>query len=252
MKPLCRKIEKLAITLMVLLALSITVYSAEQPRSARFASPSGRVIVQFTEIEHIKIPVITDAFDVSRIKYHVSFFDPAGRKITGVEFIDVYGSNMDRKPRALSDLFKNITWSPAEDFALLPEEGWASAPSSPYLTAVNLDEQNNWSMAKFNMEPGYWADKFTLIGFAHGDCDYRVEMFDGKTGQSTKLRNSASPVGYQIASADRNGVIVEKVLDNCATDEDKGMFVPQCERLDFKSMVFTAIDCPQRPKRKGH
>jgi hypothetical protein len=238
----------LVLSVMVLVAL--TSESGNSGDVKRFKSPGGRYEVTFVQIEHRKFSeeqLLRNVDNISHIRYKISFYKAGAQTpIRTVEYADVYGWDRDSKPAPLEDLFKNILWSPEEDFAVLDEEGWASAPGPPACRAVALGDALPWSVVPFSMTDLIWVDKLRVIGNSYADCDYSVVEFDGSVGQSRPLHAGESPLGYEIRSHSGKTVVIGTILDNCRSEEDTRQFVSECRLLDLASMSETVVPCEPR------
>ena len=239
------------------LFLSVIVLAALAGRSGhpseakRFKSPGERYEVAFEQVEHRKssqADLQRDMDHISRISYKITFYRTSEQTpIRSAEYADVYGWDRDSKPAPLESLFKGILWSPEEDFAVLDEEGWASAPGPPHRRAVALGRNLPWSVVPFSMTDLIWLDTLRVIGNSYADCEYSIVEFDGSVGQSRPLHASKSPAGYEIRSDSGKTVLIGTVLDNCRSEEDARQFVPECRLLDLTSMRETVVPCEPKP-----
>ena len=235
-------------SLAVILALLPTAGLAYAQGPARFLSPSGKHQVSFTKPKQITFTEsqkMVDNDNIDYIRYNVLFYKAGKMKpVAEYEFRDVYGWR-DKGPTPLANLFKTIDWSPNEDFAILGEEPSAGAPSTPARAVVALNRSLKWKAAWFIMDNSVWFDSLRAIGDRHGDCDYKVELFDGAKGKMISVRKGRPPVGFEIIDRGqtKNGrhvggdIIIAKTLDNCMRCEDSMRFVPECFVFDPKSLT---------------
>jgi hypothetical protein len=210
-----------------------------------FQSPAGKFSVEFRKISHVKFDEHMDIDQVDHIIYSVTFLNKSNSSKIETKYSDVYGWCND-KPNEVKDIYQSFIWSPRENFVILPEERWAGPPSSPYRMAINLNSKMNWSSAKTHIDIKLWADDFRVIGDSHDDGDYRVVLFNGKTGQMETIKSRGTDeyqFGYHVLSANKPIVLIEKIPDNYAGDAEH--FIKECETLDANSMILTKIPCPK-------
>ena len=43
-----------------------------------------------------------------------------------------------------------------------------------------------------------WLDELSFVTSYHFDCDYGVLRFDGQAGKAFSLKESESPIGYEL------------------------------------------------------
>lgn len=243
-----RRSFALGVTTLVMAGLST-------PRAeiSRFRSPSGRYEVTFEEIQHVRYPPVesTESTErISHVRYRVSFFATGDSKPrASVEFADVYGWSSEAHPAEPGELYRAISWSPHEHFAILDEEGWARAPGAPERLAVALDPSLPWKTEPFRLHEPSWVDEFRAVGNVHDDCSYSVALFDGRTGQTRQLFTPASPLGYEMVRIEGNQVHVRTMLDNCRTEDDALTFIADCFVVDLDSMQHERIECPEEAPR---
>ncbi len=215
--------------------------------AARFVSPRGLHEASFTELERKKYTMddLTADFDnVSNVLYRVDFFKRQGVvPAASTTYHDVYGWEEGAAPASLEGLFKMIEWSPDEDMAIIPDEGWAGAPGTAARKAVSLNPKLEWKEAAFAFDGFFWTDALSGIGDRHDDCDYSVERFDGRTGKTVPVKPSESPVGYELVSSRLDLLTIRRVMDNCA-ELEKLDAPPECFILDLNTKKETPIPCP--------
>ena len=78
----------------------------------------------------------------------------------------------------------------------------------------------------------------------HNDCDYAVDLFDGRTGKQRPVMDAASPIGHRIASVDERTVVIRRVLDNCSSQARRDAFEERCWSLDLDTLTLDAAACP--------
>ncbi|HUU12101.1 MAG TPA: hypothetical protein VM182_00150 [Terriglobia bacterium] len=241
----------LGLGLSVIVLAALVRQSGNPGEAKRFKSPGGRYEVVFEQIEQRKFSeadLQRNVDNVSHIRYKISFYRTGEQTpIRSAEYADVYGWDRDSKPAPLENLFNSILWSPEEDFAVLDEEGWASAPGPPARRAVVLDRDLPWSVVPFSMTDLIWVDALKVIGNSYADCEYSVVEFDGSVGQSRPLHAGKSPLGYEIRSSSGRTVLIGTVLDNCRSEEDMRQFVSECRLLDLASMRERVVPCEPKP-----
>jgi hypothetical protein len=236
----------------VVLVLGLAARGAE---TARFRSPGGRYEVTFEELQHVRYPLAESAESIDRIshvRYRVIFFAVgASQPRASVEFADVYGWSADARPAEPAELFKAVSWSPGEHFAVLDEEDWARAPGAPERRAVALDPTLPWESEPFRLHELLWVDELRAAGNVHDDCSYAVALFDGRAGQTRRLFTPASPLGYEVVRVEGRQLHVRTLLDNCRTEDDALAFVANCFVMDLDSMQHERVECLEEPRRKA-
>jgi hypothetical protein len=198
-------------------------FSGSQEQDSVYFSPSGRFSVKFAFLKHSKFENPKDLDETNNIKYQITFRDGRSGQSQKFDYHDVYYG----KPNSPDAIFKGIIWSPSENFAVLPEEGWPRAPGAPQCKAVNLDTNYKWSMSDFHMDRLIWLDSISAAGMAYDDCDYSILLFDGATGRTTSIKEGESPIGYEIISLKDDTLYIQTVLDNCRSEGDEKKFVSQ-------------------------
>lgn len=209
-----------------------------------FTSPSGRHEAVFTETGHnvFSIEAMKDgAENVSHVTYRIDFVrKDFAVSVASVIFHDVYGLDEGSLPTGEEALFNMFIWSPEEDFVVLPDEGWASAPGTPYLKAIALNTELFWREAEFVLENIHWIDGLNVIGSRLEDCDYSVTKFDGKAGKMIPVKPSKSPLGYELIGYSDGKAEIRELLDNCKT-----MDLPErCFTFELKTGKETPLNCP--------
>ena len=224
--------------------LSVALFSlyACQPKVDGIKSPSGRFTVQFEVTKDYKSQGTDDIDDISYIQYKVTFYDK-GNPITSVEYSDVYGWDENAEPKTTDKIVSEFQWSPKEDFVILPEEGWASAPGSPSYKVINLNSSNNWKTGVINMFIETWYGDMLVFGNVKDDCHCQVEMFDGKTGKITVIAAAESPLGYEISDSGDDFLFIKTVLDNCRMQEDEENFHMKCFEYEIPKQELRERPC---------
>ena len=229
--------------LIVFIGATLPVYA----KTFHFKSPTGKYEVFLQEVWHKKFSPDAqqkDVDNISHVKYKINFqYAGTSKALASVEYHDVYGWMKDAEPLPPHILFRGLVWSPREDFVILPEEGWAGAPGSAVLKAVALTPGLIWSSATFHLDNVIWVDNFRAVGDIHDDCNFAVNLFDGITGKTTPIKESKSPMGYEIKLQDGRQVLIKKVLDNCRLEEDAQKFKPECTLLDLDTMKTMTEPC---------
>lgn len=223
----------------------------ERIKKPEFTSPSGGYTVVFTELKHRKFTkeeMLAGLDNVSHVLYRLDFIkkgfaDPSA----SANYADVYGWKSNGKPLPADSIFKMIAWSPKEDFVILPEEAWASAPGTAEMRAVAINPQLPWKESAVPIENFIWLDSLRVIGDYHNDCDYGVARFDGSAGKAVSLKESESPIGYELISVDKGVIKMRMVLDNCRMQD----IAPRCLTHDLSTGAESMIPCPSLKKKPG-
>ncbi len=215
----------------------------------RFLSPGGNFEASFQTITHKKFTeeeFRRSVDNVNHVLYRIEFRRTATKEaVASVEYADVYGWTAEAQPAPAETIFKELIWSPREHFAIVPPSAWASAPGTEQAIAVALDPKLPWKTAEFYLEDLAWADDWRIVGDTHWDCEYSVNLFDGHTGLTTAIKQAQSPAGYEIRSAAGSAAVIQKVLDNCRTEEDRKKFVPACYLLKLDTLEEHPVPCPK-------
>jgi hypothetical protein len=219
----------------------------EPTADTRFVSPGGKYEVQFEEIAHrtfTREEQLQNLDNMNHINYEVTIVRiDTGMSVATVKYSDVYGFNQPPEPTPLERLSRWFDWSPQEDFVVLPVEGWASAPGTPEARVLALNDELGWSESWFTLEKVTWADALVAVGHRHSDCDYSVDVFDGRIGKQKAVVEKSSPIGYQIESISARQVAIRRVLDNCASQERRNAFERQCLSLDLETLTVSPEPC---------
>jgi hypothetical protein len=221
------------------------------PEPDTLASPGGKFRVAFQVVGHRTFTAegsLRALDNVNHVEYALAFLRVADGSIAAeATYSDVYGFPPGAGPTALDVLFSWFDWSPEEDFVLLPIEGWASAPGTPERMAISLTDSLAWSRASITMDTLLWASPMVVVGGRYSDCDYAVDIFDGNTGRLRPLdRPSESPIGYEISAVEGGTVIIRRVLDNCASNEEREAWVAECRAVDLDTFLSRPVPCPAR------
>jgi hypothetical protein len=227
------------------------VHASEVIADNTFKSPNGRYVVKMKELHHFIPPESVKAGNidiVNHIRYAIVFLSTSNPFYYIADYNDVYEyrANEPPGPTDKKQIFSSITWSPKDDFAILPEEDWARAPGTSYRTAINLNTNNrrHWTKGELHMQDMFWADDFRVLGNVYDDCDDYVSLFDGKSGETKSIVPSKSPIGYSVIMTKNRRLIIKSKLDNCSTDEDEKAFIAECLSLDMDSLQKENIKCP--------
>ncbi|HBG46818.1 MAG TPA: hypothetical protein DDW94_07495 [Deltaproteobacteria bacterium] len=249
------KLTFLKSTLLPFLVLLIFIFAspgaqADIFRQEKFTSPKGVYIVVFTEMAHTryaKEEMLEDVDNVNNILYRVDFI-PNGEiePLVSSTYTDVYGWEKAGRPARIKDIFKNMLWSPEEDYIIMPVEAWASAPDTEASIALALDPALPWDKASVSLDNISWLDALSFIGDYHLDCDYGVAWFNGEEGSVVSLKDSESPIGYELVSVNAKKVTIRTVLDNCRMQE----LPPRCFTHDLATGSEEPAACPPRTKPK--
>ncbi|MGD1046717.1 MAG: hypothetical protein ABR936_15520 [Bacteroidota bacterium] len=210
----------------LLLGIITSLFSVSTASDSLFVSPTGKFSVQFKQLKHTKYAHPKNIDEFSNIQYRIIFLDLKTGKSYNAEYYDVYVSYVSNKnkPTPLRNIFEQITWSPIDQFAILPEEAWASAPGAPTRVVINLDLSNKWSTSFIIMDNLVWFDNLIVCGTQYDDCYYCALLFDGKKGKTFVLKKAKSPVGYEVVGLRQDSLIIRSLLDNCSGGDDKEKF----------------------------
>jgi hypothetical protein len=208
--------------------LATSFCNAQKPDTV-FLSPMGKFSVSFKLLKHTKTDNPEDIDKPNNIKYQITFTDRHTGASRSLDFFDVYDFYVfnHNQTTPLDTLFRMITWSPLENFAVLPEEAWASAPGTRPRKAINLDSKFKWSSVYLGIDDLVWLDSITVAGDASGDCDLSVLLFDGVTATTDTIQESQSPLGYELRGIKGDSLLIETVLDGCSTEQDRKSFSPR-------------------------
>lgn len=220
--------------------------TADALRQEKFTSPSGAYIAVFTELEHRrykKEEMLEDLRNVSHILYRVDFvLKGSVEPVATANHTDVYGWEAGGRPEKPSSIFRKLTWSPKEDFVIFPEEGWASAPGSTQSKVVALNPRLEWKTAEVSLGAVEWIDELSFITDYHFDCDYGILRFDGLAGKTASLKESESPIGYELVSLKDGKATIRMLLDNCRMQD----IPPRCFVRDLETGDEDYVPCPTR------
>jgi hypothetical protein len=233
--------------LVFLVLFSVLPQLSVASNSKEFSSPKGKVRVQFKEATSHKASDPQDT-DVSRIEYKVDFYDSENRMLKETWWTDVYGwDGAKAKPTPLGDVFMKMRWSPEENFVFFPPEQFAGAPGTECENVVSLSPHYKWETTVCLGLP-IWLDNFRVLGNNTQDCNYRVQVFDGKTGKERTIippgmQERNTPLGLEILPDTKN-ITVRTTLDNCAVQKDREGFTPKCWLLNPKDESLRDVRCP--------
>jgi len=219
---------------------------ADTVRQEKFSSPSGNYAVVFTEMEnrvYSKAEMLEDLDSVSNVLYRVDFIAKGSAEpAASSSYADVYGWATDGRPEKTSSIFKKLIWSPKEDFIIFPEEGWAAEPGLSHTRVVALNPGLGWETAEVPVGTIEWLDDLSFVSGYRFDCDYGILRFDGREGKVFSLKESESPIGYELVSAKNGKVVIRMLLDNCGMQE----LPPRCFTRDLESGEEKHLPCPAR------
>ena len=201
-----------------------------------FFSPKHRFIVSFKLLKKTIFENPKNVDEFSNIEYQINFRDKYTGKLWNYNYFDVYGGG-NGKPASLDTIFKEILWSPSENFAVLPEEDWASAPGPPNTKAVNLDTSFTWSKSDFRLDNPVWLDSLRVVGNSFNDCNYDVVLFDGLSGETNTICEDRQPIGYKILGIKGDLLLVQTILDNCGTEADEKVFSSDTDSIKIKDLL---------------
>jgi len=224
---------------------------ADTIRQDRFTSPSGKFIVVFTELENRKYgkeEMLEDLGNVSHVLYRVDFISKGDiEPVATSSYADVYGWEAGGRPEKASSIFRKLIWSPREDFVIFPEEGWAAqGPSQSRVLALNPELE--WEKGDVSVGAIEWIDDLSFISDYHFDCDYGILRFDGTTGKTFSMKESESPIGYELVSVKQGKALIRMLLDNCRMQD----IPPRCFTRDLATGSEEPVPCPVRkPKGKA-
>lgn len=214
----------------------------DSPESAQYSSPSGQIRFTFETVADVKADDPLNDEQVAFIRYSITFSDSLAQPLAKVFYHDVYGMG-DGEPVELVDLARWFTWSPREDFVVLPAEGWMTAPGTVSAPVVNLNPQFRWTMSAIALEDQVWIDSLRIIGNESSDCAYSVVMFDGRTGETRAIKEAESPTGYTIVRVEEKQIQIHSLPDNCANEEQRANFTPECWVFSLEQFSLARTDC---------
>lgn len=180
---------------------------------------------------------------VAFYQYALKFTDTAGVALGQAVYHDVHG--VEGEFIDLADLARWMSWSPNEDFVILPAEGWITAPGTIATTAVNLNPRYRWTSAYVAIDERVWIDSLRVVGNDMSDCAYSVVMFDGRTGETRTIKETQSPVGFAMTSVPDTSIFIQSLPDNCATDEQRAAFVTECWEFSLTLFAVRPVPCSQ-------
>lgn len=226
-----------------IMAFAATGY-AIAPNQRSFFSPAGKYEILITAVDHMRFSpeeMKSDFNRVSRVVYRMDFSKmPSKETVKSIYWNDVYGALGDPNPAPVETVFFMLRWSPKEQIAILPEEGWASAPGTQLLKALALDNSLAWREADFEFDRFFWLDDLKGVGDRKSDCEFGVYTFDGRTGQTIPLKNPSSPTGYELVDVRGTQAIIRQISDNCG----KSPLPPTCAMIDTTTGIETPTACP--------
>lgn len=208
-----------------------------------YSSPSGRIGIHIRLGADVKADDPLNDMQVAYFRYTVEFADSMGQPLAQAVYHDVYG--MEGEAIETADLVRWMTWSPNEDFVLLPAEGWMTAPGTVAVTAVNLNPRFRWTTSQVAIDDQVWIDTLRIIGNDLSDCAYSVVMFDGRTGETRMIKASESPIGYAIARVETRSLLIQSQPDNCASEAERAAFAPECWEFSLELFALKKVHCPQ-------
>lgn len=214
-----------------------------KPAPAQFSSPSGRVHFTFEMVADVKADDPLNDEQVAFIRYAITFSDSLGQPLARMFYHDVYGESGE--PVELNDLARWFSWSPGEDFVILPAEGWMTAPGTASAPVVNLNPQFRWTMSAIAIDDQVWIDSLRIIGNEMSDCAYSVVMFDGRTGETRTIKEAQSPIGYSIVRVEEKAIRIQALPDNCANEEQRANFIMECWVFSLELFSLSPADCDE-------
>lgn len=239
----CPRVDALKSALVQATAVLLLSACAQRdaPPAVQYSSPSGQIRFSFEVVADVKADDPLNDEQVAFIRYAVTFSDSLGQPMTKVFYHDVYG--MEGEPADLSDLARWFAWSPREDFVILPAEGWMTAPGTASAPVVNLNPQFRWTMAAIAIDDQVWIDSLRIVGNEIFDCAYSVVMFDGRTGETRAIKAAESPTGYAIVRVEEKQLRIHSLPDNCANEEQRANFIPECWVFSLEQFSLSRADC---------
>lgn len=221
---------------------------ADTIRQHKFNSPSGKYIVVFTELEnrkYAKDEMLENLGNVSHLLYRADFISKGDiEPVATGSYADVYGWEAGGRPEKASSIFKKLIWSPREDFVIFPEEGWAAQGPSQSMV-LSLNPELEWEKGEVPIGAMEWIDDLSFISDYHFDCDYGILRFDGTTGKTVSMKESESPIGYELVSVKQGKAVIRMLLDNCRMQD----IPPRCFTRDLETGAEEPVPCPTRKTR---
>jgi hypothetical protein len=245
---LMRKLPIPVFSLCLFLLSGFLPAAADLIRQEKFASPSGRYTVVFTELENRKYgkdEMLEDLGNVSHVLYRVDFIAKGDNDpVASTSYADVYGWEAGGRPEKVSAIFRKLIWSPKEDYVIFPEEGWAAQGPSQS-KALALNPELAWEKGAVSVGAIEWIDDLSFISDYHFDCDYGILRFDGTTGKTVSMKESESPIGYELVSVKQGKAVIRMLLDNCRMQD----IPPRCFTRDLQTGFEEPVPCPTRKTR---
>lgn len=221
---------------------------ADVIRQEKFTSPSGRYTVVFTELENRKYSkeeMLEDLGNVSHVLYRVDFISRGGiEPVANGSYADVYGWEANGRPEKAASIFRKLIWSPKEDYVIFPEEGWAAQGTSQS-AVLALNPELGWKKGAVSVGAIEWIDDLSFISDYHFDCDYGILRFDGAAGKTVSMKESESPIGYELVSVRQGKAVIRMLLDNCRMQD----VPPRCFVRDLETGAEEPTPCPTRKIR---
>jgi hypothetical protein len=221
---------------------------AVDPYGIRFRSPQGHWEAGFDAPEpdmRSDPDKTTPADTVRHRRYLISFYRPgSGTVAASTPYHDIYRGS---EPTPVHLLFKELLWSPQEDFAILPEEQWPEGKGAAGRRIVSLNPEVAWQVLPFPIQTAglFWTDRWTAVGEVNENCSRNVVRFDGREGKTVPLMEASRSFGYRIASKNERGIVLQRVATSCATEEEAKRLKPDCVTLDLSFMRRAIGSCPR-------
>ncbi|MGE5084701.1 MAG: hypothetical protein ACM3MG_00265 [Bacillota bacterium] len=195
------------------------------PKEKVFKSPLGLVDVKI-QAQIVKAGASKKANGPSvssQVRYNLTF-------IKSGHSYDMSWDHPTEGTPHIDNVFKGIQWSPREKMAFFAGKIISLEPGTP------------WRTSKTELWNRTWIDDWHAVGEVHGDCDFRVLMFDGKAGADVKIGSEKSPVAYALLEKPTaEHIRVKKFEDNCA------MSIPgvHCFEYKLEKSKLIKIQCPK-------
>jgi len=219
--------------------------------AVRFPSPQGKLEVAFEARPERSYPnhnARTLPKGARAQVYSVAFYFPR----TGTAALLTYFTDIQLDPAAPfptphQDLFKRITWSPSENFAILPREAWPDQKGRPvHRQIVSLSKVPPWEMIDFKLDdaPLIWRNEWTVLGHLTDGCRVVVALFDGRTGKISTIQGDEGPVGYRIGRRNENEIWLEPTPNSCSTSSTgAAAAIGECIVIDLRFERRRIVPC---------
>jgi hypothetical protein len=206
-------------------------------------SPSGRITVRFLPGPKTAYGDSGNPGAPTSLAYTLVFQTRQGKVLNRAAFTDVYGFSPEAQPRPCSLFAARISWSPKEDYAVLPEEDWERPPGQAVRKIVNLNPRGRWKEAVLSFDLQHFVDRYHMVGEAAGDCRHSVMAFDGRSGKTKPIQEGGKGVSYGITEFRAPYLWLENRVGDCPGEGEEAKFAPRCYRVDVRNWKSVVAKC---------